>query len=85
VAARVTYSDPFVPKLRLDHHELTADDPLAMASRADCVVIVTDHAGFDYPGIVRDARLIVDTRNALKAALRRRWSGCNYESQGPES
>ena len=33
---------------------------------ADCVVIVTDHASFDYPALVRDARLIVDTRNALK-------------------
>jgi UDP-N-acetyl-D-glucosamine dehydrogenase len=27
---------------------------------------VTDHAGFDYPALVRDANLIVDTRNALK-------------------
>jgi UDP-N-acetyl-D-glucosamine dehydrogenase len=64
--ARVTYSDPFVPKLRLDHRELTAEDPLAMSSRADCVVIVTDHSGFDYAAIVRDSRLIVDSRNALK-------------------
>jgi len=64
--ARITYSDPFVPELRLDHRELRAEDPSTMASRADCVVIVTDHTGFDYAGIVRDARLVVDTRNALK-------------------
>jgi UDP-N-acetyl-D-glucosamine dehydrogenase len=64
--ASVTYSDPFVPKLRLDNRELTAEDPLTLASGADCVVVVTDHAGFDHAGIVRDARLIVDTRNALK-------------------
>jgi UDP-N-acetyl-D-glucosamine dehydrogenase len=64
--ARVTYSDPFVPKIRLDGHDLTAEDPNAMASEADCVVIVTDHAKFDYPSIVKNARLIVDTRNALK-------------------
>jgi UDP-N-acetyl-D-glucosamine dehydrogenase len=64
--ATVTYSDPFVSKLRLDQRELIAEDPLTMASRADCVVIVTDHSGFDYAAIVRDARLIVDTRNALK-------------------
>jgi UDP-N-acetyl-D-glucosamine dehydrogenase len=64
--ARLTYSDPFVPKLRLDHRELMAEDPLTMAAQADCVVVVTDHAGFDYAGIVREARLIVDTRNALK-------------------
>jgi UDP-N-acetyl-D-glucosamine dehydrogenase len=33
---------------------------------ADCVVIITDHKKFDYPALVRDAKLIVDTRNALK-------------------
>jgi UDP-N-acetyl-D-glucosamine dehydrogenase len=64
--ARVTYSDPFVPRVRLDGRELEAEEPMTMAARADCVVIVTDHAAFDYPGIVKTARLIVDTRNALK-------------------
>jgi UDP-N-acetyl-D-glucosamine dehydrogenase len=29
-------------------------------------VIVTDHKGFDYSKILEKARLIVDTRNALK-------------------
>jgi len=37
-----------------------------MAERSDCVVVVTDHTAFDYAGIVERARLIVDTRNALK-------------------
>jgi UDP-N-acetyl-D-glucosamine dehydrogenase len=64
--ARVTYSDPFVPKLRLGLRELMAEDSLTLSSLADCVVIVTDHSGFDYAGIVCDACLIVDTRNALK-------------------
>lgn len=64
--ARVTYSDPFVPNVRLDHRELTAEDALAMSSSADCVVVVTDHASFDYAAIVERAHLIVDTRNALK-------------------
>ncbi len=64
--ARVTYSDPFVPRVRLDGRELTAEDPLAMAAQADCVVLVTDHSDVDYASVVRDARLIVDTRNALK-------------------
>jgi UDP-N-acetyl-D-glucosamine dehydrogenase len=41
---------------------LTAE---ALAS-ADCAVIVTDHRVFDYDAIVRHARLIVDTRNAIK-------------------
>jgi UDP-N-acetyl-D-glucosamine dehydrogenase len=64
--SRVTYSDPFVPTLRLDDHELTAQDPIAMAAQADCVVVVTDHSSFEYAAIVDEARLIVDTRNALK-------------------
>jgi UDP-N-acetyl-D-glucosamine dehydrogenase len=29
------------------------------------VLIVTDHTAVDYPHVLRHARLIVDTRNAL--------------------
>ena len=32
----------------------------------DCAVIITDHSRYDYPGIVKNSRLVVDTRNALK-------------------
>jgi UDP-N-acetyl-D-glucosamine dehydrogenase len=64
--ARITYSDPFVPSIRLDGRELTADDSLEMAAAADCVVVVTDHRAFDYGAILNRAKLIVDTRNALK-------------------
>jgi UDP-N-acetyl-D-glucosamine dehydrogenase len=63
--ATVSYSDPHVPTLRLDGLEL-ASQPQSAVSDADCVVIVTDHAAFDYPGLVERSRLIVDTRNALK-------------------
>jgi len=63
--AAVTYSDPHVPSLRLDGVELQAA-PESSASGADCVVIVTDHAAFDYAALVERSRLIVDTRNALK-------------------
>ena len=64
--ARVTYSDPYVASIRLDGRELKAEDAMAMAGAADCVVVVTDHTKFDYAGIVKNARLVVDTRNALK-------------------
>lgn len=62
--ARVTYSDPYVPHLQVDGTELRSDT--SAFAKADCVVIITDHAGVDYPAIVRDAALIVDTRNSLK-------------------
>ncbi|MEO8368476.1 MAG: nucleotide sugar dehydrogenase [Candidatus Solibacter sp.] len=61
----VTYSDPHVPKLKLEDAELEAQSESA-AGEADCVVIITDHAAFDYPGLVERSRLLVDTRNALK-------------------
>jgi UDP-N-acetyl-D-glucosamine dehydrogenase len=61
----LSYSDPHVPVLRLDGLSLEAS-PETAAADADCVVIVTDHAAFDYPALLSRARLIVDTRNALK-------------------
>jgi len=61
----VSFSDPFVPSLKLDGTTLEAA-PETSVSSADCVVIVTDHSSFDYAGLVDRANLIVDTRNALK-------------------
>jgi UDP-N-acetyl-D-glucosamine dehydrogenase len=65
--AKVTYSDPYVPKLQLDGLNMESTDAVAAASAADCVMIVTDHRSVDYGPIVAGAKLIVDTRNALKA------------------
>jgi len=36
------------------------------AEGGDCVVIVTNHAAFDYKMVARESKMIVDTRNALK-------------------
>jgi UDP-N-acetyl-D-glucosamine dehydrogenase len=62
--ANVTYSDPFVPSLSIDGLQLESQNDVT--GSADCVVTITDHAAFDYKAVVRDAALIVDTRNALK-------------------
>src|SRR6476469_8976666 len=58
----VTYSDPHVPRLRLEGLD-TQSLPESAAADADCVVIITDHAAFDYKGLVERSSLIVDTRN----------------------
>jgi UDP-N-acetyl-D-glucosamine dehydrogenase len=63
--AVLTYSDPHVPRLRLDGVDLESV-PEESAASADCVVIVTDHSAFDYQALVSRACLVVDTRNALK-------------------
>jgi UDP-N-acetyl-D-glucosamine dehydrogenase len=64
--AKVSYSDPFVPHINADGTEMQAIDVDPGVSQADCVVIVTDHKKFDYAALVKNAKLIVDTRNALK-------------------
>ena len=64
--ARLTYSDPYVPSLELDGERLVSQDPNA---EADCTVIVTNHSAFPYDRIAEQARLIVDTRNALKGIV----------------
>jgi UDP-N-acetyl-D-glucosamine dehydrogenase len=64
--ARVTYSDPYVASIKVKGEDLRAEALAPMAAAADCVVIVTDHTAFDYAALVEHARLIVDTRNALK-------------------
>jgi UDP-N-acetyl-D-glucosamine dehydrogenase len=66
LGAKVSYSDPFVPRLKLDGIDLAAQDALSSASSSDCVVIITDHSQFDYKGILEAANLIVDTRNAMR-------------------
>ena len=68
--AEVSYHDPHVPHLAgMRHHpnlDLPSLDltPEALAS-ADAVLIVTNHAVIDWILIAANARLIVDTRNAM--------------------
>jgi UDP-N-acetyl-D-glucosamine dehydrogenase len=63
--AVISYVDPHVPTLKIDGLDLVSASEDALAA-ADCAVIVTDHAAFDYPRIVQQAQLVVDTRNACK-------------------
>jgi UDP-N-acetyl-D-glucosamine dehydrogenase len=58
--AEVAYHDPHVPEL--PKHGLSSR-PLD-AGAYDCVTIVTSHSSIDYEQLVRDAKLVVDLRNA---------------------
>ena len=64
--ARVAYSDPHVPCFSEDGHEFrsVALTPQSVAA-ADCVIVVTDHTSVDYRMIKRNAKAVVDTRNAM--------------------
>jgi UDP-N-acetyl-D-glucosamine dehydrogenase len=64
--ARVAYSDPHVPCFSENGREYRSVplDSQSVAA-ADCVMIVTDHTAVDYRMIRRNAKLVVDTRNAM--------------------
>ena len=64
--ALVTYSDQYVPMLRLCDQDLQSSDPLALAAEADCVLVATDHSAVDYAAVLERAKLIVDARNVFK-------------------
>lgn len=64
----VSYHDPYISHLHHDGWEMdSVKDMLAAVREADCVAILTNHTVYDYPAILANARLIVDTRNALGA------------------
>jgi UDP-N-acetyl-D-glucosamine dehydrogenase len=65
--ARVSYHDPLVPRLLSRHLEremLSVELTAEALKEADAVIIVTNHSCIDYKLIVRNAQLIIDTRNA---------------------
>ena len=68
--AAAVYHDPFVPSLTLERTTLEsiAWRDADLAGR-DLVLILTPHNGYDWGAIVREARLVIDTRNATADVL----------------
>jgi UDP-N-acetyl-D-glucosamine dehydrogenase len=66
--ADVRYNDPCIPRIgRGRKYDLQMNSaPLDDLGQYDCVVILTDHSAYDYEKIVREAKLIIDTRNATR-------------------
>ena len=66
--ATVAYNDPFFPTVGHGRHYALnmTNTPLDNLGQYDAVVIVTDHSSYDYPAIVDQAQLVVDTRNATR-------------------
>jgi UDP-N-acetyl-D-glucosamine dehydrogenase len=66
--AVVSYNDPYFPVVgkgrKYDLQMKSA--PLDNLQDYDCALIVTDHTQFDYERIVRESKLVVDSRNATR-------------------
>src|SRR5689334_9909372 len=66
--AEVSYNDPYFPligKGRKYDLQMKCTE-LKDLGNYDCILIVTDHSDYDYKRIVREAQLVVDTRNATR-------------------
>lgn len=67
MGARVSYHDPFVPSIRVDVHTLKSRPySRALLQSADVVVITTAHQVFNGADILKNSKLVVDTRNMLR-------------------
>ena len=68
--ARIDYHDPHVPSFTDDRGNAWHSIPLSkeMLERADCTLVLTDHSAVDYERVVNWGRLVLDTRNATRAA-----------------
>lgn len=67
--AKVLFHDPYIDTVKDGHGTEHAGVPLTdeILRAADCVVFTTNHSCFDVEDIVSKARLVVDTRNAVKS------------------
>ena len=70
LGAEVDYNDPHVPAThKMRHHDLQMTSvefsPEKLAGY-DCVVVATNHAAYDWTAVGKHAKLIVDTRNAMR-------------------
>ena len=64
--AVVSYHDPYIPRIVHEDWKIeSVSDLMEAVKAADCVVIVTNHKAYNYPEILRESKLIVDTRNSL--------------------
>ncbi len=69
--AVLDYNDPYFPALhKMRHYDFSNKRSVELTpkniSSYDCVLIATDHSAYDYEAIARDAKLVVDSRNATR-------------------
>jgi UDP-N-acetyl-D-glucosamine dehydrogenase len=69
--AKLDYNDPYFPSLfKMRHYDYSNMKSVELSpehlASYDCVLIATDHTSYDYEAIVRNSKLVVDTRNATR-------------------
>ena len=64
----VSYFDPYIPKIRVNGKSFNSLKSISAKTinSFDVIVVTTDHSVFDYEMISKNAKAIIDTRNAFK-------------------
>ncbi len=76
----VDYHDPYVHEfVHAGNKVKSIDLNKRTIKKYDIVVILTDHSAYDYDFITKNARLIVDTRNAVRNGPRVFKLGCGID------
>ena len=74
----VSYNDPYIPMVGKGRkYDLQMkSSPMEDLGQYDCVLIVTDHSDYDYARVVKEAQLVVNTRNATKGIVSDKIERC---------
>ena len=66
-ARNIFYNDPYVPEIWVNSKKFESIElNERKLQKFDIVVITTDHSVYDFEFIVRNSKVIIDTRNATK-------------------
>jgi len=66
--SKVSYYDPYIPSIQncACGRTLRSEKSLAGLRKYDAVAVITDHTDVDYKKVLKEANIIVDSRNAFK-------------------
>jgi UDP-N-acetyl-D-glucosamine dehydrogenase len=69
LGAEVAYVDPHVPEIEEAGLKMQSVSPFASFAGYDAVVVITHHRSLDWPRMLAEASLVVDTRDALRGVV----------------
>lgn len=68
--SKVSYYDPLIPYLKFNHTDLKSINfDKATLAKFDCAIIATNHTCVEYDFILKNSKMIFDTRNVYKNTI----------------
>ncbi len=68
--AHIDYNDPFILEIKQtrEHEKIKGKKSVSLDTIGtyDLTAILTDHSDYDYESIVKNSKIVIDTRNACK-------------------